>query len=159
MKYFKAFAIAEKPLINWMEWAKDITELTEMGEFENPLIVAENVIPAQIYGVCPWKIVSGELVELTAPEMEAFEEEFLLAEKISEFQAKTNDVNAGSFLYSGKYFPMHEASRLFYYAIKEQLGDHTVMTVDGEEFSLVEANIDAFYFEYTKQLLNYTKPY
>jgi len=159
MRYFKAFEIAEKPFITWHGWAKDIVELTEMGEFSNPLIVAENVIPAQIYGICPWKIEGGELVERTAPELAVLEEEFLLAETISEFKDKVSAVEGGSFLYSGKYFPMHEAARLFYYAVKNQLGDNSVITVNGEEFSLIEANIDAFYYEYTKQLLNLTKPY
>ncbi|KGO89729.1 hypothetical protein [Flavobacterium suncheonense] len=160
MKFFKAIEQPQKPFITWHEWAKDIIELTEMGEYGNPLIVGEDYIPEYIYGVCPWKIEGGELVERTSGEMNAFEAEFEVETTLRENAAKISEINTGSFTYDSTDFPMDDVSRLFYTAIANEppVGDVKCMTVDGTLYNLPNANIGAFITEYYKQLRVLAQP-
>lgn len=158
MRYLKAFEIEEKPLIQWNPWANSLEQLTAQGDQDDPLIMPENLIPANQFGVCPLKIVGGELVERTGPEMAAFETEYETETTIAENKGKIKDINEGSFGYSGNSFPMHEAARLRYMAIAldSTATDTAFMNVDGVGILIVEANLPAFLTAYHKQIQAYT---
>ena len=160
MKFYKAIEIVEKPLIVWAKWADNIEQLIEMGEDENPLILPEELVPDFVFGVCPLKIVAGELVERTVPEMEAFEEEFLLSELLVQQAQLITSINEGTFTYDSKVFPMDERSRIFYQAFDRArgIGDVKCMTTDGALYTLSNANIDAFLDEYFLQLRALSQP-
>lgn len=161
MKFFKAFPQVNKPLITWHEWAKDIVELTEMGEFDNPLIVAEDNIPPYLYGVCPWKIEAGELVERTEIEMTAFEDEFIIEESKIDFAKKLLNVSSETFTFDSNEFMMDEASRLYYHAIdKVRRGNQKILTATGETYTLLDTatNIDDFLAAYHFKLHFTIKP-
>jgi hypothetical protein len=160
MKFYKAIEIAEKPLIVWAKWADNLEQLIEMGEDENPLILPEELVPDFEYGVCPLKIVSGELVERTVPEMEAFEAEFAAAELLVQQAKLITSINSGTFTYDSKVFPMDERSRIFYQAFDRArgTGDVKCMTSDGKLYTLTNANIDAFLDEYFFQLRALSQP-
>ncbi len=160
MRYFKASEIVEKPLIIWNLWATSEQKLIDMGEDDNPLILPEDEVPAVEYGVCPLKVVAGELVERTTIEMEAFEAEFNSDNFLMEQRAKLIEVNNGSFTYDSQIFPMDERSRLFYHGIdrKPPVGDVKCMTIDGDLYNLSNANITAFLGAYYTQLIALTQP-
>ena len=160
MRYFKAVETTEKPLIIWNLWADSFAKLTEMGEDDNPLILPEDEVPLAEYGVCPLKIVGGELVNRTTIEMEAFEAEFNSDNFLMDQRAKLTQVNNGSFTYDSQTFPMDERSRLFYHGIdrKPPVGDVKCMTIDGDLYNLSNANITAFLGAYYTQLIVLTQP-
>ena len=160
MKYYKAFETAEKPLIIWNLWADTFEKLVEMGEDDNPLILPEEDVPATQFGVCPLKIVAGELVERTVPEMEAFEDEWIISEKLVARSLLINEINSGTFTYDSKVFPMDERSRIFYQAFDRArgIGDVKCMTTDGGLYNLTNANIDAFLDAYFLQLRALSQP-
>lgn len=160
MKFFKAFEQISKPFITWHEWAKDIVELTEMGEFDNPLIVGEDYIPEYIYGICPWKIVAGELVERTAPEIEAFEDEFIVETAKVDFMIKLQNLNSETFTYDRNEFMMDEVSRLYYYAIDKVRGNQRILTAAGATYTLLDnyTNINDFLAAYHDKLFLTIKP-
>ena len=117
MRYFKAVEIEQKPFIFWNGVANDIAELAELELFKDPLILPEDSIPNLIYGVCPLKIVSGELVERTESEMLAFQAQWEEYEFLREQSQLINNVNQGTFTYDSEIFPMDERSRILYNAI------------------------------------------
>lgn len=160
MKYYKAFEQSEKPFITWHEWASDIIELTEMGEYGNPLIVGEDYIPQFIYGICPWKIVAGELVERTQTEMDEYEVLFNKSQFLQQQKELINDVNNGTFTFDSQTFPMDERSRIFYQAMDRArgTGDVKCMTANGQLYNLTNANIDAFLDAYYLQLRTLSQP-
>lgn len=160
MKYFKAFEIAEKPLIVWSLWANSEQELINMEEDDNPLILPEDEVPPVEYGVCPLKIVGGELVDRTTIEMEAFETEYIAENFLIDQANKLIDVNTGSFNFDSLAFPMDERSRLFYYGLemKTPAGNVKCMTVDGSLYTLLNAEISNFLGAYYTQLLVLTQP-
>ncbi|MEG3973474.1 hypothetical protein QT970_02495 [Microcoleus sp. herbarium8] len=84
MNYYKAIPIAAKPLIQWATWANDEAELALLAESERNLILAENDIPANQFGVCPLEIVGGELVQRTLGAMRIFEAEFIEANQVAQ---------------------------------------------------------------------------
>lgn len=76
MIYFKAKELQNKPFIQWESVALSLKELQDLGLDDDPLIIAESDIPDFIFGVCPYKIVEGQLVERTTQEMDEFEIEY-----------------------------------------------------------------------------------
>lgn len=154
MKYFKAIPIAVKPYINWSEWASNLADLTAMGENDNPLILPENEKPAFISGVCPLKIVGGELVARTSGEMAEFEAEYVQETTIRESKGKIKDIEDGTFTYSGNTFPMHEAARLRYLSVANITpSDQRFMKMDGTVVTIAEANLPAFLDKFYKEIL------
>lgn len=158
MKYYKAYQQLEKPFITWHLWANSFEELTQLGEDDNPLIVAEIDVPAAIFGVCPLKIVSGELVARDSAELELLEAEFLVIQSNNAYIQKAQTVNDGNFNYDGESFPMHQAAQLRYLAIEKQspLGSVEVLKTNGAVYTLLEADYADFLNEYYKQLLALT---
>ena len=110
MRYFKAVEIEQKPFIFWNGVANDIAELAELELFKDPLILPEDSIPNLIYGVCPLKIVSGELVERTESEMLAFQAQWEEYEFLREQSQLINNVNQGTFTYDSEIFAVIKKS-------------------------------------------------
>ncbi|AMA49001.1 hypothetical protein [Flavobacterium covae] len=76
MIYFKAKELEAKPFVQWESVALSLKELQTLGLEGDPLIMSEDSIPDFMFGVCPLKIVDGQLVERTDVEMDVFEKEF-----------------------------------------------------------------------------------
>jgi len=156
MRYFKAVPTDEKPFVHFAGWADSLAELTEMGEFENPLIVAEDQIVYQ-FGVFTMRIVDGALVDWTPEEMDTFEAEYNQKQLVSAESAKVGVIDNEKFVYSSKSYPLHPAARLRYMAIEADNGkDVQVMTITGEIVTVAEANIPAFMNAYYTKLYNLT---
>lgn len=161
MKYFKAFETIEKPLIIWNLWADSLEKLTEIGEDDNPLILPEDKVPANIYGVCPLKIVSGELVNRTSGEMSVFASEYETQENLTVQLSLLQGINTGTFNFDFQTFPMDERSRLLYEALKNTasaIPDTMIMNYEAKPYELINANKAAFLEAYYAKLLELSTP-
>ncbi|MBS1535301.1 MAG: hypothetical protein JST78_09505 [Bacteroidetes bacterium] len=161
MRYLKAVEISEKPFIQWHGWAKSLQELQALGEEDNPLILAENLVPEYQFGVCPLKIVGGVLVERSTGEMAEFEAEYLAEQTQIVEQNKINDINSATFVYASKQFPMHEAARLRYFAIglyTGSTGDVDFLATDGTIVTVTNSNKTLFLYEFYKKIQELTSP-
>jgi len=160
MRYFKALEVVQKPFIFWQLVASSVTELEALGLDDDPLVIQETDIPEFTYLVCPLKIVDGELVDRTVPEMEAFEAEYQVQTVISESKNKVSDLTTETFTFDGNDFFMDETSRLFYQAIDKVRGNQKVLTTLGATYTLLDAstNIDDFLAAYYSKLRLVTKP-
>ena len=160
MRYFKAFELERKPFIQFDKWADSLEKLQAMGEEDNPLIIAEADIPDFVFGVHPFKIEAGEIVERTTLEMEAFEAEWNLQNVKNENSKKLREINTGSFTYDSIDFPMDEVSRLFYLSLQNNtiVGDVKCMTIAGELYNLANANVGDFLTEFYKKLKGLSQP-
>lgn len=151
MRYFKALEIATKPFIHWTLVAKNIEELEQFGLDDDPLVIAEDTIPGYIHNVCPLKIVEGELVERTAPEMEVFEAEFAITDRLITESLKVKLLDSLTFTYDSHIFPMNESARVLYHNFdKYRFGTiKRVMSTTGV-YDLAVGDIDLFLEEYYK---------
>lgn len=127
------------------------------------LVVAKNSVPNTIFGVCPWKIVDGELVNRTPEEMAEFETEWLAAQKINSQTIAVEKLKSSvdaKFTYAGKSFPMNEGARLYYQAMEKTTGkaSYNVIAVDGGIVELLVANKADFLQAYYDKLLELTEP-
>lgn len=160
MSYYKAREINVKPFIVWDYVAKDLEEIIELDLFEDPLVVIRTFIPPQEFGVYNLKIVDGELVERSAGELEAFEAEYNLKNKLSAQAATVKVVDSSFFVYDSKNFPMDAGSRLFYSAIEKLGGNQKLMTTTGELYNLLDSgsNYTNFFNAYYSKLRILTQP-
>lgn len=159
MKYYLAVEIPEKPFIFWSLWAKNHEELVELGEEENPLVLPEDNIPDFVYGVCPLKIVSGELVQRSTIEMSGFESEYLAAQDQVSEKNKKYIIDSSTFVYASKEFPMHEAARLRYLAVgldTGSTGDVDFMSIDGTVVTVTNSNKSLFLGQFYKKIQEVT---
>lgn len=161
MRYFKAVEIEQKPFIFWNGVANDIAELAELELFKDPLILPEDSIPNLIYGVCPLKIVGGELVSRTPLEMSDFKVEYETQENLIEQLGLLEVINSGTFEFDFGTFPMDERSRLLYDALKNTasaIPDTMIMNFEGKPYGLTNANKAAFLEAYYAKLLELSTP-
>ena len=161
MRYFKAFETVEKPLIIWNLWAESLDKLIEMGEDDNPLILPEEDVPTTTFGVCPLKIVGGELVSRTPLEMSDFEVEYETQENLTEQLGLLEGINTGTFDFDMQTFPMDERSRLLYDALKNTasaIPDTMIMNFEGKPYGLINANKAAFLEAYYAKLFELSTP-
>lgn len=145
---FRAIEIPNKPLIVWEQWDGELDALT----------VNESNIPANQFGVCPWKVEGGSLVARTTAEMAIFETEYNQYQAGKEYIAKTNDVNAATFTWNGFTFPMHETARLYYTVIEREPGNYKAKDITGALREVLTANNAAFIDAYYYQLKQLTQP-
>lgn len=161
MRYLKATEIAFKPFIFWNGVANSIEELTSLGLEDDPLVLAEDDIPNNIYGVCPLKIVAGELVNRTAGEMGDFKNEYHTEENLKSQYSLLQDINKGTFTFDSTVFPMDERSRLLYDALKNTataIPDTMIMNFEAKPYGLTNANKAAFLEAYYAKLLELSTP-
>lgn len=130
-----------KPFVVWLETTEPL----------GSLVVQENEVPETQFGVCPLKIVDGELLDRTSEEMEVFELEFLQSSSLLTDKYKIKLLDGITFSYGGKTYPMHETARLYYHTIdKYRFGTHkNVRSLTGVESISVD-DIDDFLQEYYK---------
>jgi hypothetical protein len=150
MKRYKAIEIPTKPLIIW-----------NSGTFaaNDPLVLREDEIPAYQFGVCPLKIVGGELVERTELEMDAFEVEFVREQALKAQAATADAVEEGFFMYGGVNYPMNQAAYLRYLAMANKRPATTnLQSIDGGVVALALADIDAFMEAFYDKMYNLTEP-
>lgn len=157
MRYFIAVESAEKPFILWASVANSTAEYEALGFDTNPLVLAETDKPEPLYGVCPFKIVAGELVFRTNSEMNAFQDEYNIRQAMIANVERLPIINDNTFTYDSKLFPMDEVSRLFYTAMEKIGGNQKIMTTSNEVYSLLNANIAAFMTAYYTKLLLISK--
>lgn len=151
MTYYKAFESDKRPFIIWNEWPQND---------DDPLIRSEDNVPALVNGICPLKIVDGELVARSEAEMNSAADQTEILVKFAEHNVKIKDVNTGSFVYDTKTFPMDEVSRLFYQSVEKVRGNTKLMTIEGVLYSLIDTatNIDDFMAAYYEKLNELTQP-
>lgn len=159
MRFFKAKEIDFKPLIVWHSVANSFEELEALELENDPLILPETELPIPMYGVCPLKIVAGELENRSLSEMNDFQDEWDIAEAMKANSNRLPSINENSFDYDGKTFPMDEVSRIFYFTIKETMGNHKIMTVTNELYNLNDSgtNIVDFYSAFILKLQDLSK--
>ncbi len=158
MNYYKAFSLANKPYVNFSLWAKSLAELTAMGEASNPLIVTENNLPALVSGVYPVYISDGALVARTTQEMLDFKNEYDLKQLLRNQASTINDINSGTFVYSGNTFAMDEAFRLRLQAVTILVPSSSdYLNIAGNVITISSANFTAFSNAYYTKLKNLTE--
>lgn len=158
MRYFKAQPLENRPYIQWSLVAKDITELEAKGLDDDPLVVSEDVKPDFQYGVCPWKIVDGELVERTSGEMDTIEAEYNARAAMNTQRLQAITVETDSFVYDGRTFPMNQTARMLYAAVHHLGANAKVIDVLGVQYDLFAVNIPAFMTAYYTKLKALTQP-
>ena len=125
------------------------------------LILPEKDVPTTTFGVCPLKIVSGELVERSEAEMDAFETEYTIQEDLTAQRILLNDINSGTFDFDFGTFPMDERSRLLYDALKNTaaaIPDTVIPNFESKPYTLTNANKAAFLEAYYAKLLELSTP-
>lgn len=152
MIYYLAQEIETKPFIFFSSIANSDEELDDSEFARSPLVMAEKDVPAFKFGVCPLKIVDGELVKRTEAEMNQFEEEFEVSKKIVTQNDYLNEVRKSTFDFDGKSFPMNDAARTYYAVLRDLNVDIDVMAIDGTLYSLNSSKITAFYLALNTQL-------
>lgn len=161
MRYLKATEIAFKPFIFWNGVANSIEELTDLGLEDDPLVLPEKEIPTNIYGVCPLKIVAGQLVDRTSGEMSVFATEYETQENLTEQLSLLQGINTGTFNFDFQTFPMDERSRLLYDALKNTasaIPDTMIMNNEAKPYELINDNKEAFLEAYYAKLLELSTP-
>lgn len=157
MTYYKAVELSEKPYMQWDSWANSYEEYVAFGLENNPLIIAESDLPEFKFGVCPMKIVDGELVNRAPEEMAAFEAEYIAASGFRSYGKKIVDVDKALFVYDGNSFPMHNVARLYYSCILRTSANYKVQHTTGI-YDLAPANISAFLDAYYSKMKILTQP-
>lgn len=153
MRFYKAIEIADSPFMYWNEVAPNIDKLIEYGYENDPLVLPEELIPDQEYGIWSVKIVDGELVNRTAPEMAIFATEYNYRVLVNEQAKKINEIERGKFNHAGNFYPMHEAARLRYFAIAADApGNQNFMTVTGTVVTVLEADLPTFLNKFYKEI-------
>jgi hypothetical protein len=147
---FKAIEIEDKPYIYWQSTDEPV----------EGIVVLEENIPANQFGICPLKIVAGELVARTTIEMNTAKDEFDAANFLQAQFNKIDHVNNGSFTYDSQQFPMDERSRVFYHSIDKLRGNAKLMTTTGNLYDLTDTatNIDDFLAAFYAQVKLLTQP-
>ena len=154
MKKVKAQELTFKPFLTWFS-----------GTFASgdPLVINESDKPELVYGVCPWKIVAGELVNRTPAEMEVFENEWIVSQKIAQqtrVVSKLENSSDAFFTFLSKDFPMNQTARLYYLAMQNTTGktEYEVMATNGMTVEITAANKADFLEAYFEKLLQLTQP-
>jgi hypothetical protein len=152
-EYYKANELTEKPFIFWEMVAADDIQLENLGFKNDPLVVPEGEIPTLQYGVYPWKISGGELVDRTPSEMSNYQLQYQNENPVRLQANKIAKINSASFEYNAVNFPMNEVARLHYSVVERLPQNHKVLSYTGI-YSLLEEDrasfISAYYFELEK---------
>lgn len=154
MRYFKAITQDNKPFIIWSLFANSLAELQARGLDSDPSIVEESSIPANVYDVCPLKIEAGELVERTVPEMAVFEAEYDTAVIVGGQANIVEVLKTQTFAFDSQTFPMHESARLIYDLVEKLGSSRKIITADGLQYDLLDADIPLFMNNYRNELVN-----
>lgn len=155
-RYFKAFTIPVKPLIQWDCFANDDDEYRDLGLNRDHTVVAEENIPANQYGVCPWKIDDkGSLIGRSPGEMETYRLEYENQTLTNNFKGRAAEINRSTFLFQGQNCLMDESSRVLYDLLeKGKITTVTeIKTVEGY-LSLKTTDVPAFLNEYYAKLVS-----
>lgn len=144
---FKAFSLPNKPYIYWQSWDGAL----------DALVISESAIPLNKFGVCPMKIVNGQLENRTAEEMAVFETEYNANQVQATYEQKGNTLKTSVFRYDGVDFPMHETARIYYSCIARTPAAYKVMSTTGQ-YNLADTNVSAFLAAYFNQLTTLTQP-
>ena len=154
MKFYKATETDVRPFIYWNGLAANsIDDLIALGLADDPLVLPDELRPDFQFGVCPLKIVDGELVERTEIEMDAFEVAYNQRQAVSAEATKVELINRGKFNHAGNFYPMHEAARLRYFAIAADApGNQNFMTVTGTVVTVLEADLPTFLNKFYKEI-------
>jgi hypothetical protein len=157
MKYYKAKEIGTIPFIIWNEVAANIKELEALNLDNDPLVRRFDLIPANLYGVCPLKIDNGQLVDRSIEEMANYENQYQIKTALQRAQSKINVLRVESFRFGDYDFPLDDASRELYNAIAVVKGEIAVMSIIGEKIDITAGQIDDFVLAFnnkTMQILN-----
>ncbi|GEP52389.1 hypothetical protein FNO01nite_30610 [Flavobacterium noncentrifugens] len=159
MRFVKAFPDPDRPIIRWALWANNLEELTAMGDVNNPLILPENEVPENIYGVCPLKFDNGILVARDEIEMETYQVVFEQKSAILTAAESIQTIGSDKFTYGSNDYPMHQAAQLRYAAVAASPKGIDMMNVKGEIVHIASANLSAFlnaYYDKIIEITNYT---
>src|SRR5690606_38314424 len=105
---YKANEITEKPYICWVSTNEPL----------GSLVIDESELPRMTFGVYPYRIVEGELVDWSPEEMTIFEEEWYVEQIIVNQKAKLSGLNEGTFEFDSHEFPTNEVARWHYLYIE-----------------------------------------
>lgn len=134
MRYYKAFEIPVKPYIQWDCFANTDEEYMEFGLNTDHLVVAEQNIPQNQYGVCPWKIDDkGSLIARSPVEMEQYRLEYEREMQTTEFKSIIEEVNKSTFSFRGQTCFMNESARMIYDLLaKSSVDSFELVTQEGK---------------------------
>lgn len=152
MRYFKAIEIPSKPFIQWDCYANSDEEYKALKLNQDRTVVQELNIPENVNGVCPWKIVGGDLVARDGTEMLPYEDEHINDIKNADFSSKVIEINKQAFEFLGHQFHMHESARLLYDTIAANKLDKVEIKTKDSSFVLQAQDVDRFMVAYRTSL-------
>jgi hypothetical protein len=157
--YFSAIALVEKPFVTFNSIGYFTpAEFAASPYSSDPLVIKESDVPDYAFGVCTAKIVAGELVNRTAGEMAVFETEYNIIIGVKSEAARIDSINASSFTYDGKDFPMDAVSRIFYDTLAVVIpAVSKIRTMTNEAYTLADVDVPAFITAYRTKLLLISK--
>ena len=158
MKYFKANSLITKPFVYFQSVANSQAELIQYGLNNDPLVLAENLVPAFQFGVCPLKIVNGALVPRTTAEMNAFEAEWLAEQKLRAQAQAAEGIENETFMFQMILYPMNRSAHLRYLAMAHRRPAVTNLQAVNRVIPLAQADIDGFMEAFYDKMLNLTEP-
>lgn len=142
---FRAIEIPNKPYIVWEQW-------TGMPD---ALTVDEGDIPTNVSGICPLKIEGGSLVARTTGEMATAAAEYSSQMAMQAYASRVIALNADTFTYDSKQFPMFETARLMYeWMMREGSANYKVKSTTGD-YDVTTSTYTAFLTAYKNKLSTY----
>lgn len=122
------------------------------------LVVAQEDVPANVHGICPKKIVAGELVDRDEPEMESAEAQFNSIKAIDGQSARGLAMERKTFSFDARNFPLTAHAQMYYRAIAHATTDKNVMDANGATYVLAAAEIEAFIEAFDTKVINELQP-
>lgn len=148
MRKFLAKELDTKPFLYWV-----LVPSTTTG----PLVVNEADIPENQFGVSPWKIVDGELVNRSTEEMEAFEAEYIIQQASIAQKQLINVLEGQTFTFEGKDYPVNLVAIARYRAIESDRPESwAARDITGEVVNFDDSKIDAFISAMNKVVIGAT---
>lgn len=153
-RYYKAFDIPVKPLIQWDCYANDDEEYRSLGLNKDHSVMAEENIPQNQYGVCPLKLDGkGGLIARSPAEMDQYRLEYEKEAEVIQFKTKKAIIDVSTFEYERQKCLMDETSRLLYSLLEDSNLDHCEIQTQDGKLMLKAADFPRFVQTYKNALL------
>ena len=161
MNYYRAYETEELPKLLFQFVADSIDQLEAMGMTDDPLVVAEDRLLdpehsefiSYEYGICHQRIFNGQLADRPTGEITAQQAVTAKASEVSKTTTLEQLMDASTFDFDGKEFPLTPAARSVYEAvIAAEPGSVDIISTTGT-YSLANIDLSAFSDSYYARIL------
>lgn|SRR5690606_27163661 len=152
MRYFRAIELDHKPFIQWDCWATNEEDYLTLELDKDPLVLPEDDIPEYQFGVCPLKIVDGQLVQRTQSEMNAYQSEYNQVAESDRYAGTIREIDKAFFEFNRERYPLHQSARLLYEIAEKEQTSVELKTVDNKRILIDSKDLPAFVNSFRTQL-------